>query len=48
MFRKPDTHQKDNFLEQTKAQREERALEKQREKSARKIQVCFEINVTYV
>ncbi|XP_060602901.1 ubiquitin-protein ligase E3B-like [Ruditapes philippinarum] len=41
MFSKVDSHQKDSFLEQTKAQREERALEKQREKSALKIQSVY-------
>ena len=39
MFSKVDSKLKNSFLEQTKAQREERANEKLREKSAIKIQV---------
>ncbi|KAL4223687.1 Ubiquitin-protein ligase E3B [Mactra antiquata] len=41
MFSKVDGQQKSSFLEQTKAQREERALEKQKEKSAIKIQCIY-------
>lgn len=40
MFGKVDGHQKTELLEQAKAQREERALERQKEKSAVLIQVC--------
>ena len=39
MFSKVDVKQKDSFLEQTKAQREERAYERQKEIATLKIQV---------
>ena len=42
MFSKVDVKQKDSFLEQTKAQREERAYERQKEIATLKIQVCGE------
>ena len=40
MFSKVDVKQRDSFLEQTKAQREERAYERQKEIATLKIQVC--------
>ena len=39
MFSKVNVKQKNNFLEQTKAQREERAYERQKEVASLKIQV---------
>ena len=39
MFSKVDAKQKNSFLEQTKAQREERAYERQKEVATLKIQV---------
>ncbi|XP_052798070.1 ubiquitin-protein ligase E3B-like [Mya arenaria] len=41
MFGRVDDHQRSEFLEQTKAQREERAQEKMREKSALTIQCVY-------
>ena len=45
MFSKVNVQQKNTFLEQTKAQREERAHERQKEVAAVKIQVSADLKV---
>jgi len=47
MFGKVDGHEKTDLLEQVKAQREGRALERQKEKSALQIQVLTFIMIYF-